>query len=294
MLAFPARVQVEMAQVATDPARGAAECIHRFFRDCAAFGEGLHIDSGRLQTTAPLFSNLLHLRNTVNNALFLTWRKERPKPLGVLQMNLSSLSEARYIRRRYFPKMVLILGLTGVAFPGPSAAQGGEARRIDTGKSTMTVHVYRAGALAVFGHDHEITAPIAGGGVDTAGRHVELRVNAAALRVRDPNASEKDRAEIQKTMLGPDVLDAEQHREILFKSTAVEKAGDGWTVRGNLTLHGQTKTVAVEVREAQEGHYTGSARLRQTDFGIKPVKVAGGTVRVKDELRIDFDIQLAR
>ena len=38
----------------------------------------------------------------------------------------------------------------------------------------------------------------------------------------------------------------------------------------------------------------GSARLRQTEFGIKPPKIAGGTVRVKDEIRLDFDIQRAR
>ena len=46
------------------------------------------------------------------------------------------------------------------------------------------------------------------------------------------------------------------------------------------------------VREAG-GHYVGNARLKQTDFGIKPIKVGGGAVRVKDEVRIEFDIQLA-
>jgi len=30
--------------------------------------------------------------------------------------------------------------------------------------------------------------------------------------------------------------------------------------------------------------------LKQTDFGIKPVTIAGGTVKVKDELTIEFDI----
>jgi polyisoprenoid-binding protein YceI len=204
-------------------------------------------------------------------------------------MRLTNLSGARFTRRSYFPSLLILSGLFGCL-----AAQAGESRPIDTAKSTMTVHVSKAGALSMFGHDHEIAAPIAGGSVDTTGRHVELRVDAAALRVRDPKASEKDRTEIQKTMLGPDVLDAERHREILFKSTAVEKAGDGWTVRGNLTLHGETKPVTIAVREAQEGRYAGSARLRQTEFGIKPVKAAGGTVRVKDELRIDFEIQLAR
>ena len=54
-----------------------------------------------------------------------------------------------------------------------------------------------------------------------------------------------------------------------------------------LTLHGQTRVVAVEARETG-GHYLRSSRFKQTDFGIKPVKVAGGTIRVKDEIRIEL------
>jgi polyisoprenoid-binding protein YceI len=169
-----------------------------------------------------------------------------------------------------------------------------ETHAIDTGKSVMRVRVYKAGVLSAFGHDHEIAAPIAAGKADPEAHTVELRVRAAALRVQDAKASEKDRAEIQKTMLGPEVLDADRHAEIVFRSTGVEAAGAGaWTVRGTLALHGENRPIAVEVRE-KEGHYVGSALLKQTDFGIKPVRVAGGTVKVKDQIRIEFDIQLAR
>jgi hypothetical protein len=31
--------------------------------------------------------------------------------------------------------------------------------------------------------------------------------------------------------------------------------------------------------------------LKQRDFGITPVSIAGGTVKVKNELTIDFDIR---
>src|SRR5438445_438499 len=89
-----------------------------------------------------------------------------------------------------------------VALLALAAAASAEQHAIDTAKSSITVHVYKAGVLGSLGHDHEISAPIAAGSVDTAGRHVELRVNAKALRVRDEKASEKDRAEIQSTMLG--------------------------------------------------------------------------------------------
>jgi len=186
---------------------------------------------------------------------------------------------------------VLVLA---VASPLRSAPKTPASHAIDTRTSVMTVRVYKAGMLSAMGHDHEISAPIASGTVDTGAQRAELHVDASALRVRDPKGSEKDRAEIQLTMLGPEVLDSEHHKEIVFRSTSAESAGAGsWKVHGNLTLHGQTRPLTLEVTE-KAGHYVGFALLKQTDFGITPIKVAGGTIRVKDEIRIEFDIQLAR
>lgn len=173
-------------------------------------------------------------------------------------------------------------------------AAGAEQHAIDASKSRITIHAFKSGVFSALGHDHDISAPISTGNVDATARHVEFRIKSSALRVLDPKASEKDRAEIQKTMLGPEVLDSEKYPEIVFRSTGAESAGaDSWTVRGTLTLHGQSRPVTVQVRH-QDGRYAGSARLKQTDFGITPVKVAGGTIRVKDEVRIEFEIQLAR
>lgn len=174
------------------------------------------------------------------------------------------------------------------------AAASPHPRAIDTQKSVLTVRVHKAGVLSPFGHDHTITAPIARGEVDTSAHQVELYVNARALRVSDPEVSDKDRAEIEKNMLGREVLDAERHPEIVFRSTSAEPMGpESWKVHGKLTLHGQTNAVVAEVRE-RGGHYVGTARFRQTDFVIKPIKVAGGAIRVKNEIQIEFDIQLAR
>jgi len=91
-----------------------------------------------------------------------------------------------------------------------------------------------------------------------------------------------------------EVLDSEHYPEIVFRSTSAEPMGQGsWRVHGALTLHGQIRPLTVEVSQ-RDGHYIGNSLLKLTDFGIKPVRIAGGTVRVKDEIRIEFDIQLAR
>jgi polyisoprenoid-binding protein YceI len=185
-------------------------------------------------------------------------------------------------------KSILVLAAMSLVCVFQVSAQ---QHNIDMQKSTLTIHVGKTGAFSAMGHEHEIHAPIHSGTAET-GAHpaVEIHVNARELRVIDKDASEKERAEVQKTMLGPEVLDSESHQEIVFKSTAADAAGQGrWTLHGNLTLRGKTRPVTVQVT-LKDGRYTGEAKVKQSDFGITPPGKAG--VRAKDELTIEFDIRL--
>jgi polyisoprenoid-binding protein YceI len=170
---------------------------------------------------------------------------------------------------------------------GVSAQQ----HKIDTQKSTLTIHVGKTGVFSGLGHEHEVRAPIRSGTADTGSQaSVEIHVDARALRAIDKDESEKDRTEVQKTMLGPEVLDSEHYQEIVFKSTGAQAAGQGrWTLRGTLTLRGQTRPVTVHVT-LKDGQYTGETTVKQTDFGITPPGKAG--VRAKDEVRIEFDVRM--
>jgi len=184
-------------------------------------------------------------------------------------------------------RTVFLVAATLVCALGMSAQQ----HNIDTQKSTLTIHVGKTGVFSGLGHEHEVRAPIQSGTADT-GSHpaVEIRVDARALRVIDKDGSEKDRAEVQQTMLGPEVLDIERHQEIVFKSTGAEAAGEGrWTLRGNLTLRGQTRPVSVQVT-LKDGRYTGETSVKQTDFGIEPTSAAGGLVKVSDEVALSFKL----
>ena len=192
------------------------------------------------------------------------------------------------------PAQIRNVFLPGLIIVGWTAPAGTQPLPIDKAKSAVTIEVKKSGIFSAFGHDHEIAAPLAAGTIDSTAHTVELHFRSAALEVRDHGVSDKDRAEIQRTMAGPEVLDAERYPEIVFRSTSVEAAGqEAWKVQGNLTLHGQTRPVTAQVHD-QGGRYVGTVRFRQTEFGITPVKVAGGTVRVKDEIQIDFEIQPAR
>jgi polyisoprenoid-binding protein YceI len=178
-----------------------------------------------------------------------------------------------------------------VALSLPAALGAADTpKSISSEKSVLTVHVFKAGLFSAFGHEHEISAPIQQGSFTEQNPSVELTVDARRLRVVDKDVSDKDRAEIQQTMRGPKVLDSERFPEIRFRSTAVTPAAPGkWTIQGDLTIHGETRPVKFEVA-LQGGHYRGTAEIRQKDFGITPVTVGGGAVKVKNELRVEFDV----
>lgn len=164
-----------------------------------------------------------------------------------------------------------------------------DTHSIDIQHSRLTVHVYKSGLFAFAAHDHEINAPIVSGEVNDPLTSVTLSVATARMSVDDPHGPAGDRPQVQERMLGPDVLDTAHFPSIDFKSTGIAAAADGWDVSGQLTIHGVTRAVRFHVTRTN-GHYTGSTTLKQTDFGIQPVTIAGGTVKVKDEIRIDFDI----
>jgi len=172
-----------------------------------------------------------------------------------------------------------------------AAALRADTRPIDAEHSTMTVLVYKSGLFSAFADDHVIRAPIAAGSISPEGQlAVEIKVKSASLTVLDPNLSADKRAEVQTRMLGPEVLDTAKFPDVGFVSTTIEAAGgDRWTVTGSLTIHGVTRPATFQVRR-QDGRYRGTVTLKQSDFGIKPISIAGGTVKVKDELKVEFDV----
>jgi polyisoprenoid-binding protein YceI len=171
-----------------------------------------------------------------------------------------------------------------------SAAVSAQPTSIDTQRSSVTVRVYKSGLFSGFAHNHIITAPVSAAALDTTQRTASLTFNVVDMKVVDSEGSESDRQEIEATMKGPKVLDSAQFPAISFRSTRVDETSpQHYKVIGELTLHGQSRELSFSV-VLTEGIYKGALTLKQTDFGITPVKIAGGTVRVKDEIEISFEI----
>jgi polyisoprenoid-binding protein YceI len=190
--------------------------------------------------------------------------------------------------------------LTGLVVVAAAVALGvtplgalADVRHIDPAQSKLTVHVFKTGLFAFAADNHEISAPISAGEMSgDPPSSVKLTVETAHMTVLDPQTAADKRAQVQARMVGPDVLDVDKYPTIEFTSTSIQAApSGGLDVTGALTIHGTTRTIHLHVTEAN-GRYTGSTTLKQTDFGIRPITIAGGTVKVKDEIRIDFDIAM--
>ena len=169
-------------------------------------------------------------------------------------------------------------------------AQTSDSNAARTQQSSITIKVFKSGVFSGFAHDHVVAAPIARAEVDPQRLSGEITVVVKEMKVMDKEVSDKDRAEIQNTMLGPKVLDAPQFPEIHFKSSRVEQASpQHYRVTGTLELHGAKRELTLDVTGDGE-HYHGATKLKQSEFGIKPISLFGGSVKVKDELELEFDV----
>jgi polyisoprenoid-binding protein YceI len=170
-------------------------------------------------------------------------------------------------------------------------------------ESSFWVFVGKSGFFSALAHNHEIGVKSFSGRVivPAAGAvagSLEMEVDAPSLEVLDKEPSEEDKKKIFNSMHN-EVLESAKYQKITFKSVSVsdvkQTGGDAYSfvVNGDLTLHGVTKRIAVPVAAnvtPQQLRATGKYTLKQTDYGIRPYSAAGGTIKVKDEVVVNFNI----
>lgn len=195
----------------------------------------------------------------------------------------------------------LIAG-AAVVFIG-AAAPASRVADLDPTRSRAFVEVGKAGALSfAAGHSHRIEAPIRGT-LSVDPEHPEqavarFEIRATDLTVMKDGEPPQDVPKVQETMAGERVLDVARYPTVSFQSRTVDlrhRRGGvlELTITGDLTLHGTTRSISVPVH-AEIASDTVTARgtflVKQTDYGMTPVKVAGGMVAVKDEMKIRFAV----
>jgi polyisoprenoid-binding protein YceI len=201
------------------------------------------------------------------------------------------------------PRFVILAASLALLSLTAQAQTKSRTYTIVAGESSFWVFVAKAGLFSALAHDHEIgvksfTGKVVMPEAGASGGSLELDVSAQSLVVLDKKPSEEDKKKIYNSMHG-EVLESAKYPKIAFKSVSVgevKPAGTDsyiFTLNGDLTLHGVTKRIAIPVTAkitAQQLRASGKYTLKQTDFGIKPYSAAGGTVKVKNEVVINFDI----
>jgi polyisoprenoid-binding protein YceI len=131
---------------------------------------------------------------------------------------------------------------------------------------------------------------------DLSKSSVEAVIDAASIHTRE----DKRDAHLRS----PDFFDVEKHPTITFKSSKVEKAGDGYKVAGDLTMRGVTRPIVLdvtsltpEIKDMQGKARRGlSARttVNRRDFGLDWSKMVEAGPVVGDEVRIEIEAEIVK
>jgi polyisoprenoid-binding protein YceI len=166
--------------------------------------------------------------------------------------------------------------------------------RLGPDDGTLVVRTGRTGAAAKAGHDLLIHVTAWEGTLVVAQESsIALGVDATSLRVQEgtggmQSLGDDDKANIHTT-IDDDVL---KRQDISFRSTAMQLTARGFHVDGELTLAGTTRPLAFELFVSEAGRLTGTAVVKQTDFGMKPYSTLFGALKVADDVRVEIDAAL--
>jgi polyisoprenoid-binding protein YceI len=176
---------------------------------------------------------------------------------------------------------------------------------IDSRASRFTVQAFATGMLARMGHNPIIGIRDFSGEMQFDPDKLEaggfrLVVKSASLSVQN-DISDKDLREIERLM-NQEVLETAKFPEIVYETTSISvtKMAEmlcSATLNGKLTMHGVTRNQTIVVRVALLGSMlraSGDFTLDQTDYNIKLVSVAGGALKLKDELKFSFEMVARR
>jgi polyisoprenoid-binding protein YceI len=192
------------------------------------------------------------------------------------------------------------------AAPAPDATT--RTWRIDPARSSVVIQVFKDGVAARFAHDHVVAAhqfagTITGVAGDPTTARVEVTAQTASFVNDEPalraqfklplEVSEGDRKTIEASMKGPEVLDVAHFPTVSFRSTSVERSGGALTLKGALTLHGVTRTVAMPLDVKVDGDVVdgrASFRVKTSDYGMPPYAALFGAVKCKDEIALHLHL----
>lgn len=171
----------------------------------------------------------------------------------------------------------------------------------------LCVYTFKEGFLSAVAHDllievtnFSVKLQVPAGGMSLASITAEIQANSLKVLCamkdglhRHDLLKEKDKADIEEATF-KDVLHPDKYPAITFNSLNIKEKDGAYDVEGELTLHGVTRPAGIHARTTTGNDLKGKLVLSQKDFGIKPYKALLGTLKVKNEVEITFDLSLSQ
>lgn len=178
----------------------------------------------------------------------------------------------------------LFASLALFAFSLPAFADNYE---VDPGHSTVLFRAKHFNVSYTYGRFNDVSGKVVWD-ADPAKSSFDLTVKADSL---DSNVDKRD-----QHLKSPDFLNAAQYPVITFKSKSVtKKSGNTYTVTGDLTFHGVTKSVTTDFEYVGTGPdawggtrsgYETTLTIKRSDYGVKGMMEA-----VADEIKLTIAIE---
>jgi len=180
------------------------------------------------------------------------------------------------------------------ALAAPAIAQSASTWQIDPAHSSIQFGVRHLMISTVRGKFPKFTATVTGDEKDPTAASVEASIDASSI---DTGEARRD-----EHLKSPDFFDVAKYPTITFKSTKIELAGGHkFRLHGDLTMHGVTKPVVLDVevtpevkdqRGATRAGAHATTKVNRKDFGINWSKsIDGGGVVVGDDVDVTIEVE---
>lgn len=205
-------------------------------------------------------------------------------------------------------RVLVVLVTVSLASVGFVSAQAQAAAPAQAPLGPNTWQIDSNHTAANFSVKHMMVSTVRGtlgrvsGTVDYDGKTVESIKADVSIDIKGINTGVEGR---DNDLRSPNFFDVATYPTVTFKSRRVEAAGPGhFRLVGDLTMHGVTKEVTLEVEgpsaplKTQNGALrigaSASTKINRRDFGLNYNRVVEAAAVVGDEIQVTIDIELTK
>jgi polyisoprenoid-binding protein YceI len=181
--------------------------------------------------------------------------------------------------------------------PGPNLERPMTTYRIDPSHSSAGFTIKHMMIAKVHGGFEKMSGTFVYDPANLAKSSVDVTIETASVNTRE--------AQRDTHLRSPDFFDVEKYPSIAFKSTRFEDAGDDLRIVGDLTIHGVTKPVVLDVERPSEetkdpwGNVrigaSAKTKVKRKDFGLTwNAALEAGGLLVGDDVNIALDVQFVK